>query len=127
MVNTSRTVQDILQEEVLRERAAVLARAGEKLTEALERLQAIAADLDVGLASLRGKHSKASAHRSDADRARYLREINAMIRSYNGQRDEAGKCFYELIVTREAMGLVHHERLAEIYRFPPKKRCLPER
>jgi hypothetical protein len=29
-------------------------------------------------------------------------------------------------VTREALGIIHHERLEEIYRIPPKKRCLPE-
>jgi hypothetical protein len=127
MINTRRTVQDILQEEVLRERAAVLARAGEKLAEALERLHKIAADLDAGLAALRGVRGEGAGPRRDTERGRMLREINAMIRSYNRQRNEAGTCYYELIVTREAMGLVHHERLAEIYRLPPKKRCLPER
>jgi hypothetical protein len=38
MINTKKTVQDILQEEMLRERAAVLARAGEYLTEEIYRI-----------------------------------------------------------------------------------------
>ena len=41
MVNAKKSTQDILQEEILRERAAVLARAGERLTEALDVLRKI--------------------------------------------------------------------------------------
>ncbi len=34
--------------------------------------------------------------------------------------------YYYLILTREALGIIHHERIEEIYRISSKKRCLPE-
>ena len=46
MINSKKTVQDILQDEMLRERAAVLARAGERLADALEKLEKI--DREIG-------------------------------------------------------------------------------
>jgi hypothetical protein len=58
MINTRKTTQDILQDEMLRERAATLARAGERL---------------------------------------------------------AG-----------ALGIIHHQRVEEFYRIPPKRHGLPE-
>ena len=55
-----------------------------------------------------------------------LCEINGKIRAYNRQRDHVRKRYYYLIVTREALGLIHYQRLEEFYQVPPKKRCLPE-
>jgi hypothetical protein len=126
MINTKKTVQDILQEEVLRERATVLARAGEKLTENLESLDRIGAEIDAALSALQRQPGQKVPPRG-AERIRMLREMNVKIRSYNRHRDIAGRCYYELIVTREALGLIHHQRLEEIYRLPSKRRCLPER
>jgi hypothetical protein len=128
MVNTRKTTQDILQEEMLRERAAVLARAGEKLTAAMEKLLKIEAEISDASALWRRSggegHGAAPAEAKGAHRI--LGEINAKIRAYNRQRELVKTRYYYLIVTREALGLIHHQRLAEIYRIPPEKPCLPE-
>ena len=143
MILTKKTTQDLLQEEMLRERAAVLARAGERLAEALERLHETEREIAVQMAvcqagkvagmapSDAGETSGgcATGKRGAAeggDRQRFLRELNGKIQSYNRQREDARMRYYYLIVTREALGMVHHQRLEEFYRIPPKKQCLPE-
>jgi len=128
MINRKKTTQDILQEEMLRERAAVLARAGEKLDAAMERLGRIEAEIAEALTLWRSGGAGGHAPTAKADEARrlLLAEINGKILAYNRQREQVKTRYYYLIVTREAIGLIHHQRLAEIYRLPPKKRCLPE-
>ena len=128
MINTRKTTQDILQEEMLRERAAVLARAGEKLAAAMEKLGKIDEEITEALALWRGsgEGNGAPAAKGREARRRLLGEINGKIRAYNLQREQVKTRYYYLIVTREALGLIHHQRLAELYRLPPKKHCLPE-
>ena len=128
MINTRKTTQDILQEEMLRERAAVLARAGEKLTVAMEKLGKIDAEISEALALWRssGGDGGGKAPVKLQEDCRLLGEINTKIRAYNRQREQVKTRYYHLIVTREAIGLIHHERLAELYRLPPKKHWLPE-
>jgi hypothetical protein len=121
MLNTKKSIQDILQEDLLRERASTLARAGERLTDALEKLQSIEKDLTEVLILWKREVE------SGGGNAQSLRgEVNVKIRAYNRQREHVKTRYYYLIVTREALGLIHHQRLEEIYRIPPKKRCLPE-
>lgn len=148
MIDRKKTTQDILQEEMLRERAAVLARAGEKMDGAFAMLQALEREIDAMEAALRAGDEPASAIRQvepggstgreggppagkasagKKDPLRLFRgELNGRIRAYNRQRDHALLCYYHLIVTREALGLIHHQRLEEMYRIPPKKHFLPE-
>ncbi len=121
MLNTKKTTQDILQEDLLRERASALARAGERLTDALERLQSIEKDLTEVL--VLWNREVASGGRNSQS---LCGEVNVKIHAYNRQREHVKTRYYYLIVTREALGIIHHERLEEIYRIPPKKRCLPE-
>jgi hypothetical protein len=121
MLNTKKTTQEILQEDLLRERAAVLALAGERLTDALEKLRSIEADLTEALV-LWHKEVEDGGRNSQSLRG----EVNVKIRAYNHQREHVKTRYYYLIVTREALGIIHHERLAEIYRISPKKCCLPE-
>ena len=121
MINTKKTTQDILQEEMLRERAAVLARAGERLAEAREKLRRIEQDIGEATALLLQESAT-----GEGGRQRLVGEINKKIRAYNRQREQVKTRYYYLIVTREAMGIIHHERLEEIYRTPPKKRPLAE-
>jgi hypothetical protein len=125
-----KTTQEILQAEMLRERAMVLERAGEKVTAALERLVAldgeIAAAMDAWQGGDQGEGLRplcAAGRACEALRG----EINGKIRAYNRQREQLRIGYYELVVTREALGLTHHERLEEFYRIPPHKRFLPER
>ena len=54
-------------------------------------------------------------------------ELNGKIGLYNRQREQVRTRYYYLIVTREALGIIHHQRLEEIYRIPPPKRLLPEK
>ncbi len=129
MINARKTTQDVLQEEILRERAAVLARAGEKLDAAMEKLGKIEEEISEALALWRGSGSEGSGavpEKTQEARRRLLCEINGKIRAYNRQREQVKTRYYYLIVTREALGLIHHQRLAELYRIPPKKHCLPE-
>jgi len=121
MLNTKKTIQEILQDDLLRERASALARAGERLTDALERLQSIEKDLTEVL--VLWKREVASGGRNSQS---LCGEVNMKIRAYNRQREHVKTRYYYLIVTREALGIIHHERLEEIYRIPSKKRCLPE-
>ena len=122
MINARKTTQDILQEEMVRERVAVLARAGERLTDALEKLRKM--DCDIAESMARWRRGEGNEGES---RGRLRDEINGKIRAYNLQRDHVKTRYYYLIVTREALGITHHQRLEDIYRVPPKKRCLPER
>lgn len=102
--------EELLQEEIRREQAAVLARAGESLREALEKLAALDGEIKTALSS----------------RDHSIKNINSLIAAYNRQRKEAETRHYYLIVTREALGLVHHHRLEEFYRLPPVRRYLRE-
>jgi hypothetical protein len=128
MINTKKTVQDILQDEMLRERAAVLARAGEQLTDALKKLERLEGEIAAGTAAWRrcdnGNALAATSRGVVGDRHRLMRELNGKIRAYNRQREEVRTRYYYLIVTREALGIIHHQRLDEMYRIPPPKRLL---
>lgn len=132
MIDTKKTTQEILQEEFLRERAAVLARAGEHLEAAFAALGKIGESIDAALAARKrgqadGSGTEAAAASDDGPSgAPSAGRINTMIRAYNDQLEQVRKRHYELIVTREALGLIHHQRIEEIYRVPPRKRLLPE-
>jgi hypothetical protein len=130
LINTKKTTQDVLQEEIFRERLAVLVRAGENLADALDKLEKIESEIEAGMASWRrgsGDGGSTAPDESDEDRRRLLCRLNGKIRVYNNQREHVRTCYYYLIVTREALGLIHHQRLEESYRIPPKKRFLPEK
>jgi hypothetical protein len=136
MINTRKTTQDILQEEMLRERAATLARAGERLAEALERLHEMEGEIAARMAlwhtaeraenDSAGEVAAGTGAEESGGRLRFLQEPNGKIQAYNRQRENARTRFYYLIVTREALGIIHHQRLEEFYRIPPKQHCLPE-
>ena len=144
MINTKRSTQEILQEEMLRERAAVLARAGERLAEAMEKLHALKGDIEAAMTAgpageILNEADRSGACKTDGfqaggvgtggteDRRGFLQGLNAKIHAYNLQREQVRMRYYYLIVTREAMGMIHHQRLEEMYRIPPKKRLLPEK
>jgi hypothetical protein len=144
MINTKKTTQDILQEEMLRERVAVLVRAGEQLVEALEKLQRMEVEIAAEMAACQagetagtaaphvgeasgGPATRGTEAEDSGSRQRFLYELNGKIQSYNRQRENVRTRYHYLIVTREALGIIHHQRLDEFYRIPPKKNCLPER
>ena len=131
MINTKKNVQDVLQDEIFRERVTVLARAGEQLTDALKALEKIEGEIAAGITALpriAGKGGSLDPEGADDDdRRRLIDELNGKIGRYNRQRERVRTRYYYLIVTREALGIIHHQRLEEIYRIPPPKRLLSER
>ncbi len=114
--------QESLCEELLRERAAVLARAGFAVEDALAKLDRL--DLRFGEMMCRwqslqtglpdGAHSKG--------RQSVFEEINEIIEQFNAACQKAEIQYYYLIVTREAHGLRRHETVHRHYRIPSKKK-----
>jgi len=120
---------DQTQEDILRERAQVLARASESVHAALEKLKILEQEINDKTALYR----RAAARCSSGDPVRprlhrflegLLEEINLGVAGYNEEREYAKVRYYYLIVTREAMGLRRHQTVEEIYRIPDKKRYL---
>lgn len=129
MMNTSKTTQDVLQQEIFRERLAVLVRTGENLADAWGKLEKIGKEIEAKTTSWRrgDRHGgSTTADEGDKDCRGPISTLNEKIRAYNKQRERVRTCYYYLIVTREALGLIHHQRLEEIYRLPPKKHFLQE-
>jgi hypothetical protein len=130
MINTKKNVQDVLQDEILRERVTVLARAGEQLADAFKTLEKIEGEIAAGITALLcadGKGVSFAPQAADDDRCQLINELNGKINRYNRQRERVRTRYYYLIVTREALGIIHHQRLEEIYRIPPPKRLLSEK
>lgn len=110
-----------LCEELLKERAAVLSRAGFALEEAMAevcRLEKEIADKCRILMSLTEK----CADSENQDGKLLIEDINANIDRFNMVRQKAEMKYYYLIVTREALGLRRHNIISELYTIPAKKK-----
>ncbi len=128
MISTKKTAQDILQEELLRERIAVLTRASERLAEALESLKVIDTAIGEEMALLKApENDPAEGDPAHRRHRKLVSDINEKIEQFNSAREYAEIRKYYLIVTREALGLRRHQRIEEFYRIPPKKRRLVDR
>jgi len=108
--------QETLIDEMLRERAAVLARAGFAVEDALAKLLAIDREIYEKITCLSGAGQAASGDDP------VFQEINDIIDKFNVERRNAEVKYYYLIVTREAMGLRRHETVQKLYAIPPKKK-----
>ena len=108
-----------LCEELLRERAAVLGRAGFAVEDAIGRLMYLEREIEKKILLL--KSYRTVAHdREMLDKQKFLhQEINLNIDQFNDLCRNAQLKYYYLIVTREALGLRRHEMIKEIYRIPP--------
>jgi hypothetical protein len=129
--NTNKSPEDTLQEEFLQEKAAVLGRAGESVSKALEKLQGIEKSLKERLIRLRDIERSIRQDCPDIDNIGGLRrqimiEINKEINKYNRAREYASTRYYYLIVTREAMGMRRHHWVEQHYRVPPRKKHLQD-
>ena len=113
--------QDNLIEELLREKAAVLSRAGMAVDEVIEQLkrkdQEIEAKLSLLNTFISNKHTSEILQKKQI----VCEEINLSIDQFNSLRKKAELQYYYLIVTREALGLRRHEMIQAIYRIPDKK------
>jgi hypothetical protein len=114
--------QDNLLEELLREKAAVLSRAGFAVDKAIEQLKKIDREIKEKISLLNS--CDWNDHLSEVKEKKQLicEEINFNIDQFNALHQKAELQYYYLIVTREALGLRRHEMIREIYRIPEKKK-----
>lgn len=120
---TKENQQDVLANELLRERAAVLARAGFAVENALDKLQKIEKQINDKMQHLQSAGDGLCTGLPVLEHA-VSEEINLLIEDFNTARKKAEIQFYYLIVTREAMGLRRHETVNRLYSIPPKKQMM---
>jgi hypothetical protein len=130
-LNKNKSSEDVLQEEFLRERAAVLGRAGESVSRALEKLRGIENSLEERMGRLADIERLVPQDLTEDGSLGRLRrqmvvEINREISKFNGAREYALVSHYYLIVTREAMGMRRHHWVDQHYRVPPRKKHLQD-
>ena len=113
---------DNLCEELLREKAAVLSRAGMAVDNAIERLMRIDREIEVKISLLNTFCWNNHASEMLQKKQMVCEEINLSIYHFNAIRQKAQLQYYYLIVTREALGLRRHEMIQDIYRIPAKKK-----
>src|SRR5512136_3410527 len=117
--------ESILREEMLKERAEVLGRAGEKLAAAIEKMGVVEKGIDDRLNHYRLIAKKCEENSEDdklvSMKKDIMGEINREIGKFNRAREYAKLRYYYLIVTREAMGMRRHHWVDESYRIPPRK------
>ena len=107
-------------EEIFQERADVLYRTGEALSDALRKLASIGTIVDNGIEDL----NTLTENEEPGTAERLYARINREISRYNRAREYANLRYRYLIITREAMGFRRHTWVEEIYRIPPKKKHL---
>lgn len=89
-----------LQQEIVKEKAAALGRAGERLEAALDEARALALAVD-----------------SEADPERRA----ARLREYEAARRRAATARMMLLIQREAIGLRHHRVVDQQFPEPPRR------
>jgi len=113
--------QDNLLEELLREKAAVLSRAGMAVDDAIGQLMRVDREIEVKISLLKALSENEHASETSQKKQSIHEEINLSIDRFNTIRQKAQLQYYYLIVTREALGLRRHDMIQEIYRIPEKK------
>lgn len=114
--------QDTLLEELLREKAAVLSRAGFAVDDVIKQLKKIDLEIEEKM-SLLNTFDRNDRMPEVLKKKQLIREdINLSIDKFNAIHQKAELQYYYLIVTREALGMRRHEKVREIYRIPDKKK-----
>jgi hypothetical protein len=120
--------ENFLREEMMKERAEVLGRAGEKLAAAIEKMRTIEQVIEERLKNFQSIFKKSGEVYDDGSlvslKQKMVKEINGEIGRFNHAREYAKLRYYYLIVTREAMGMRRHHWVEELYRIPPRKKYL---
>ncbi|MCX5835854.1 MAG: hypothetical protein NTX62_02570, partial [Deltaproteobacteria bacterium] len=102
-INREKNPEDILREEFLQERAAVLGRAGEKLSHALEKLYGIEKSIEERFMYFNQIIEKCQTQYNDSSliflRRQALKDMNVEIGRFNRAREYAKLRYYYLIVT----------------------------
>lgn len=112
---------DNLAEEILRERAVVLSRAGFAVSDILDSTTRLEKEIEKKLHLLKTLNGADIDKLSQGENA-ICAEINVLIEKFNAACEKAQLKYYYLIVTREALGLYKHEYVQEIYQIPQKKK-----
>jgi hypothetical protein len=110
---------DSLCEELLRERALVLSRAGYAVEVAITELAKL--DQEIITKNLQLKSWQQCPENLQEQQA-LIENINRDIDHFNAVYETAQQKYYCLIVTREALGLRRHDFINEIYMIPAKKK-----
>jgi hypothetical protein len=113
---------DTLCEELLKERAAVLSRAGFALEDALDELAKLDNEISIKKMRLQSLSGPGHDRENRKQRRELIDEINLIIEQFNNVHKKAQLKYYYLIVTREALGLRRHDIIQEIYIIPGKKK-----
>ncbi|HUN56348.1 MAG TPA: hypothetical protein VMU29_14440 [Smithella sp.] len=114
--------QDVLLEELLREKAAVLSRAGHAVDDAIKQLKKIEKDIEEKMSLLTAIDPNDRVPEVLKKKQSIREDINSSIDQFNAVHQKAELQYYYLIVTREALGMRRHEKVREIYRIPAKKK-----
>jgi len=130
-VKAEKSIEEVLQEEFLRERAAVLSKAAEKLTKKLELLARIEENICRETTALECLDQKEGGQNEAVEdscihKKMIVEQINLNIDQFNKAREKAKIDYYYLIVTREALGLRKHHWVEAFYSIPPKKRYVKD-
>jgi len=127
-IDRERDPENILRDEMMRERAEVLGRAGDKLASAIEKMNVIEKVINGQLKDFHSLIEKCRGAYVDRDvvslKHKLVREINGEIGKFNHAREYAKLRYYYLIVTREAMGLRRHHWVEETFKIPKRKKYL---
>ena len=113
--------QDNIIEELLREKAAVLARAGMAVEEVIEKLMRVDKKIEIKISILKSINCNDGNLEILRQKQLICEEINCNVKEFNSIRKKAELQYYYLIVTREALGLRRHEMVQKMYRIPDKK------
>ena len=113
--------QDNIIEELLREKAAVLARAGMVVEEVIEKLMHVDREIEIKISLLNSIDGNDGNLKLLRKKQLICEEINCNVKEFNSIRKKAELQYYYLIVTREALGLRRHEMVQKMYRIPDKK------
>jgi hypothetical protein len=114
--------QNNFLEELLREKAAVLSRAGNAVDEVIGQLKEIGREIEEKIFFLNACDWNDNSTEMSRKKKLICDEINFNIDKFNALHQKAHLQYYYLIVTREALGLRRHEMIREIYRIPEKKK-----
>src|SRR4030042_2017990 len=117
-LNRKNEHHDNICEELLRERAAVLSRAGMAVSDAIEYLAQLDREIERKISFLETLNRDENRRDVEQNIQEIRKEINLIIEQFNAACRKAQLQYYYLIVTREALGLRRHDRVSEIYKIP---------
>jgi hypothetical protein len=122
ILNRKDSHHDNLCDEIFRERAAVLSRAGNAVSEVLDLLNRLEKEIESKRYLLNRLYLDDRIIEVSWDKRVLCSEINEIIEKFNAACKMAQLKYYYFIVTREAMGLRRHDRVREIYKVPEEKK-----